>query len=398
MHKQAIESAVGAIELTRSDDKFVVTSEGKNYHVKQSFFEMLEAIRSHGASAAFEKVGLAHGLSPAEVAQLAAGVASKLDEIMAPRKGGHYIKLPLTIFPASIVAPICRRLTFLFAKPILIALALIGACIHAWFVVTHALFDVKEPVIAFSPMDGAIVSATILLALLFHEFGHSTATLFHGLRPKRIGFGFYFGLPVLFADVTEAWKLGKSARLSINLAGIYFQSIVNSLLFVVILLADEPLRSMAINVFRVNMLVALMVIVPFIRNDGYWVVSDLFDIQNLNRTSFLAPYWFFRKHVLKIAAPPVSTALFLYSLSNYAFLVFTMYTFLGSTPGTASNLVALVANGGAIELLGKQFGLLLTAIFSLIGVFLIAKALVQQFVAIGLHMTKWIWHARRLYK
>ncbi|MEL7162822.1 MAG: hypothetical protein AAFN92_18840, partial [Bacteroidota bacterium] len=62
--------------------------------------------------------------------------------------------------------------------------------------------------------------------LLFHELGHAASAYRFGVKPKKIGAGFYLVFPVLFADITEAWKLNRNRRLIVNMAGIYLQLLV----------------------------------------------------------------------------------------------------------------------------------------------------------------------------
>jgi putative peptide zinc metalloprotease protein len=374
----AIDRASAVLELTRVEDKYVVTHQEKNYHVRKSFFETLESIRKESAQRAFQRLQYEHNLSDVELSELKGSISTRLDEMLEPKKESGYIKLSFTIFPAGVVGRVGRHLTFLFEKHLFFALSLLGIFVNALFVWQHGLYN--DVSINFSFSDGVIIYFTILLTLLFHEFGHATATMFYQLKPKEIGFGFYIAFPVLFANVSGTWKLEKRARITVNLAGVYFQSIVNSLLFIVMMFADAQISGIAAYIFRINLIVALSVLVPFIRNDGYWVFSDFFDIQNLNDKAYKAPLLTLMKYFNGMSYKDFSVILLAYSICNYAFLIFTLWTFLASVPTTYRETLAVFLQAGLLGLVGNHFGLFVAAIFSIIGLFLIIR---QPLIRLG---------------
>lgn len=120
-----------------------------------------------------------------------------------------------------------------------------------------------------------------LLVLFFHELGHATAAFSYGVRPKEIGFGLYFIFPVFFTNVTNIWELNTTKRIMVNIGGIYFQLLVNLLL---IALAWFGV-SLAIvqKLFLINSISIIICLVPFLRYDGYWIISDLYRIPNLRK-------------------------------------------------------------------------------------------------------------------
>ncbi|MDQ0497132.1 site-2 protease family protein [Paenibacillus brasilensis] len=76
---------------------------------------------------------------------------------------------------------------------------------------------------AFGTFSGVGMSLILLLlSILFHEFGHVVAAYRYGIRPRDIGIGLYMLVPVMFVDLSEAWKLPRKQRVVIDFAGIYF--------------------------------------------------------------------------------------------------------------------------------------------------------------------------------
>lgn len=119
----------------------------------------------------------------------------------------------------------------------------------------------------------------VYLSIFVHEFGHIAACRKFNVRHGGVGFGFYlFIFPVLYADVTNIWRVDKHRRIITNLGGIFSQLLYASLLGMLFIgTRFNPLlyASMTITVS------ALWQLNPFVRHDGYWVLSDLTSTPNL---------------------------------------------------------------------------------------------------------------------
>ena len=114
--------------------------------------------------------------------------------------------------------------------------------------------------------------------MLIHELGHIAACRKFGIKHGEIGFGFYLFFPVLYADVTNIWKLNKHRRIITNLGGIFLELVYASLLGCLFLWLDDVVYLYAsISIF----IKCLLELNPFIRYDGYWVLSDLTNTPNL---------------------------------------------------------------------------------------------------------------------
>lgn len=131
--------------------------------------------------------------------------------------------------------------------------------------------------------DNVIIAATIFLVLFFHELGHSFSAKKLNVKVKEIGFGFYYFFPVLYVNLNESWKLKKEKRTIINLSGIYTQLIIGFLLAVFIYSFGE--NKLLTSIFKINFYIILLNLNPFLKFDGYWIVSDLLEENNLLKTS-----------------------------------------------------------------------------------------------------------------
>lgn len=124
-----------------------------------------------------------------------------------------------------------------------------------------------------------MVITLVYVSIFVHEFGHIAACSRFGIRHGGVGFGFYlFLFPVLYADVTNIWQANRELRIITNLGGIYSQLLYAGLLTVGYMLTQyAPLLVAALATTAA----ALWQFNPFVRHDGYWLLSDLTNTPNL---------------------------------------------------------------------------------------------------------------------
>lgn len=125
-----------------------------------------------------------------------------------------------------------------------------------------------------------IISTFILL--IAHELGHCAALKRYGIKSEGIGLGVYFYTPVLYADVSNAWKLNNRQRFIVDIGGFYFQSIV-TVIYYIIGYFFNSYTLLCIVYFSVYLIIFNMN--PFIKSDLYWGISDYFKLINLHKQS-----------------------------------------------------------------------------------------------------------------
>lgn len=173
------------------------------------------------------------------------------------------------IGPAAI-DPVARVLQYLFTPPVAIAALALALAAHVWVYrfrgLTGAFIDAL-----YTPSSLIIVLGVVLLAAVFHEFGHASALRYGGGRARGMGFGLYVIFPAFFTDVTESYRLGRWARVRTGLGGPYFHLLfAAALIGVAVAFGYEFLL---IAVLLINFEIARQFI-PFVRLDGYWVLAD----------------------------------------------------------------------------------------------------------------------------
>lgn len=97
---------------------------------------------------------------------------------------------------------------------------------------------------------------------------------------------------MLYTDVTEVWRLRRTDRCIVNLAGVYFQMYI--LLAVLALFYATGSDTLRYMILTLN-LGFIMTLNPFFKFDGYWIASDVLGIPNLrNRSKELLNYLYSR--------------------------------------------------------------------------------------------------------
>jgi len=245
----------------------------------------------------------------------------------APRQGYLYFRIPL--LPGRVVYPIARALGVLFYKPLMLTLLAVAAVAHIYFY-TWAVHAYQIDINRFKGRPLVDVTLWAMLAAIGHEFGHAAALARHGFRKLEIGFGLYLHIPVLYTDVSEAWRLPSIERAVVDIAGIYCQCLFVIAFLILLIAQGSPTWAYAIVVIDLSIAFSLN---PFLRMDGYWLAADLFGVWNLRALSirtlkYLSGYLLRKapsqRNPLAALGPATATMVSLYSILSLSFFVWLM--------------------------------------------------------------------------
>jgi putative peptide zinc metalloprotease protein len=251
-----------------------------------------------------------------------------------------------------VIDPLTGVLRHLFAPPIVLLVLAATAIAEVWLYRSGVLFGAFVDAL-YTPGFLLIAIALVLVGAAFHELGHASALRYGGGRARAIGAGFYLVFPVFYTDVTDSYRLGRWARVRTGLGGIYFH-----LLFVLVLIGAAlalDQRFLLVAVLLINLEI-IRQFIPFVRLDGYWVLTDLTGIPD-----FFSQMEPFVRSLLPARLPGVR----LPKLKPWARAVFAAYVGL-LLPGIAFLLFLLVERAPQIaavvwRALAAQAGLLSSA-------------------------------------
>lgn len=155
--------------------------------------------------------------------------------------------------------------------------------------------------------DGLLmVGAAGIFSKVFHEFGHAITARRYGVRVPAIGVALVVMYPMLYTDTSDSWRLyDKHHRLAIAAAGMISEfSLALIATFLWAITPDGVVRSALFSLAFVGWLIALgLNASPFFRFDGYYILSDAVNIQNLHERGGALARQRFRAYFLGIDDP-----------------------------------------------------------------------------------------------
>jgi putative peptide zinc metalloprotease protein len=181
------------------------------------------------------------------------------------------------VVPPDFVEDAARILGRLFHPPVVVAVLVGVVGFDAWLFGVHGVGAALEQVIR-KPGLLAFLLAVTCLSGAFHEFGHAAGCRYSGARPGAVGAGIYLIWPVLYTNVTDAYRLDRVGRLRTDLGGIYFNAVfIAALGGAYAVTGFEPLVAAVL----VQHFVILDQLMPWVRFDGYYLVSDLTGVPDI---------------------------------------------------------------------------------------------------------------------
>jgi putative peptide zinc metalloprotease protein len=156
-------------------------------------------------------------------------------------------------------------------------------------------------------LEGLAAYGVALIAVKFlHELGHGFVAKKHGCRVPAMGVAFLVMFPMAYTDTNEAWLVrDRWKRFEISSAGIKTELMVASwATFLWAILPDGALRSALFFLAAVSWIISVALNAsPFMRFDGYFILSDMLDFPNLHGRSFAIARWKMREWLFALGEP-----------------------------------------------------------------------------------------------
>lgn len=199
----------------------------------------------------------------------------------------------------SLVAPLYSRG---FARLTLLALLVGGFEVYRdWGRFSTTLLD------TFTWNGLAAYGLTLLGVKLLHELGHAFTAKRYGCRVPTMGVALLVMFPVAYTDTNEVWKLAKRhQRLAVAAAGVLTELIIAVWATLAwVLLPEGVPKSVAFLLATTTWVTTLAVNAsPFMRFDGYFLLSDWLDMPNLHQRAFALARWDLRERLFGLGAAP----------------------------------------------------------------------------------------------
>ena len=226
----------------------------------------------------------------------------------------HYLffQIPL-VQPDRFLRATLPFVDWLFSKSVAWIVALIGLAgvylvSRQWDAFTATMVHF------FTPRGLALYVLSLAIVKIFHELGHAYTATRYGCRVPTMGIAMMVMVPMLYSDTSDAWKLtSRRQRAAIGAAGMIVECGLAALaIFAWNFLDDGVARSLVFIVATTSLMVGAAInLSPFMRFDGYFVLSDWLGIPNLHERAFAFGRWQLRRLLLGLDRPmpePVAAA------------------------------------------------------------------------------------------
>ena len=206
--------------------------------------------------------------------------------------------------PAPVLERLSPWLGWLFSKPFALVWLMLCAAgsysvFRGWEKFTSSLGDV------FATENWLYLLLVWVVLKVLHELGHAIACLRYGGQVTRCGMMFILFSPIAWVDVTSSWSFrSRWRRIVVSSAGMYVEFLIAAIAAIVWGWTEDPFvatitRNIVISASVTTLLFNLNFLMRF---DGYYILSDLLDIQNLYAAGQQYLQYWNRRYLLGIQA------------------------------------------------------------------------------------------------
>lgn len=245
-----------------------------------------------------------------------------------------YIRIPV-LNPDKFLSRTMKYFEFLGSKSAIICYLIAG--IIGLYLTAQRWDEFLNTFTYFFNIEGALFYGVgISITKLIHEFSHAYVAKHYRLYVPSMGIAVIVLWPVLYTDVTEGWRLSsRRERLLISFAGVAAELVVAA--FATIGWALSPpglLQSMFFVLSTTSLLSTLLVnLNPAVRFDGYYMLCDIWGIDNLQNRAFAVTRWKYFDWFFGVKTSPPEEGLspsrivtmFVYTIYTWGYRIF-LYT------------------------------------------------------------------------
>ena len=256
---------------------------------------------------------------------------------------------------------------WVFTKPAVWVTGVAASVALMSVIINWGAFQAKLPGFDafFDPKQWYLFVAVLCVTKIFHEFGHGLACKRLGGECHEIGFMMLVLTPCLYCNVSDSWRLpNKWHRAAIGAAGMYVEIILATIAtFAWWFVQPGMVQDICLRVMLISSVSTVLFNGnPLLRFDGYYILSDILEIPNLQQKSTKALTTLLGRHWMGLEMPddPLMP-----TNRPWAFAMFTVAAFLYKWVIMISIFTFLIKwlEPYSLESLGMGI-----ALFSLIGI------------------------------
>ncbi|MCG8378651.1 MAG: hypothetical protein MI865_04150, partial [Proteobacteria bacterium] len=203
-----------------------------------------------------------------------------------------FIKIPL-VKPTTFLRRTLVYVEPFFSTTAMAMVLLLG--VIGLFIVGRQWDEFTSTFLYFFNIQGlAFYFVSLVFIKIFHELAHAYTVVRYGCKVPTMGVAFLVLFPLLYTDTSDTWRV-KSAmqRMHVGAAGMIMELYIACIAtFCWGFLPDGILKSAAFILATTSWTLSLLINSNVLmRFDGYYILSDLLGIQNLQKRSFDIGKW-----------------------------------------------------------------------------------------------------------
>jgi putative peptide zinc metalloprotease protein len=175
------------------------------------------------------------------------------------------------------------------------------------YLITQEWNELRRTFAYFFNLQGGLYFAiAATFSKILHELGHAYAAKRYGVRVPAMGVAFLVLWPFLYTDVGETWKLAdRRKQLVIASAGMATELALACFATLLWTISPEGAAKHVLFILATTTWVMTLAVnaSPFMRFDGYFVVSDALDFPNLHERSGACARWWLRRTFFGLHEP-----------------------------------------------------------------------------------------------
>lgn len=207
-----------------------------------------------------------------------------------------FFRIPL-VHPQRFLVATLAYVEPLFSRRVHLAIALLG--LIGLYLVSRQWDQFINTFQHFFTLEGAFwVACTLFIVKALHELGHAYTAIRLGCEVPSAGLAFMLMTPMLYTDVTDAWRLPlRRQRMQIDFAGVAVELMIACICaFLWPFFPEGKFKSLAFLLATSSILMSLAVnLSPFMRFDGYYILADMLGVPNLQSRAFELARWKLRE-------------------------------------------------------------------------------------------------------
>lgn len=216
-----------------------------------------------------------------------------------------FMRFPL-VRPSRFLKALLPHVAFAMTRAMLIVTLVVG--LAGLYLVSRQWDEFVSTFANFFSLEGALAyGLTLVVIKILHELGHALMAVRYGCRVPTMGVAFLVMFPVLYTDITDAWKLrSRRQRLMIAGAGMMVElALACFATFLWSFLPEGNLKSLAFIVATITWIMSVAInLNPLMRFDGYYLLSDALGLGNLQSRAFAFGRWRLREILFDLKSPP----------------------------------------------------------------------------------------------